>query len=90
VKQELPKSKSLPRTESKWGIFDKSLSAASGASAAVPGSIRLFDTTRKKYGKQDDKNNALMGRQIAEDDESLKVFMQAWNMLDTFEGRSTQ
>ena len=46
--------------------------------------MRFFDGGTKK---KSNKNDAIMGKQIAEDDASLKVFMQAWNMLDTFEGR---
>lgn len=35
--------------------------------------------------KQDKKNVAIMSKEIADDDESLKVFLAVWNQLDTLE-----
>ncbi len=37
--------------------------------------------------KPEHKEDSVMDKQIAEDDESLKVFLQAWNTIDTFEGK---
>jgi diadenosine tetraphosphatase ApaH/serine/threonine PP2A family protein phosphatase/Ca2+-binding EF-hand superfamily protein len=35
--------------------------------------------------KEDKKNAAIMSKEIADDDESLKVFLAVWNQLDTLE-----
>lgn len=74
----MAKSKSMPRVESKWGIFDP---------PAKKGTMRRLDgASLMGGGGANNANNAIIERHLAEDDDTLKVFMQAWNMLDTFEG----
>lgn len=74
VSASLVKSKSMSRVESRWGIFDP-------PAAMKKGTMRRIDGASLP---KDDANNIILDKQIA-DEESLKVFMQAWNMLDTFE-----
>lgn len=70
----MAKSRSMPRVESRWGIFDP----------PMKGTMKRVDGASLMPGQNKDENHEL-DRQIVHDDASLKVFMQAWNMLDTFE-----